>query len=229
MKLAAFVIDTIASSSGVVSTPSGYFKKVAELVRAAGGLFVADEVQPGFGRMGNNFWGYEVDEFIPDIVTMGKPMGNGHPLAATVTRTDIIERFSEQGGYFNTFGGYPVSCAAGLAVLDVIENENLQQNALDVGQHLIDGLAELAARHECIGDVRGSGLFLGVDLVNDRETRSPATDLASRTVNGLRDRGILTGSIGPSDNILKLRPPLVFSRENASYFLEIVDEVLAGA
>ncbi len=229
VKLAAFVIDTIISSSGVVSTPPGYFKKVAELVRAAGGLFVADEVQPGFGRMGNNFWGYEVDEFVPDIVTMGKPMGNGHPLAATVTRTDIVERFSEEGGYFNTFGGNPVSCAAGLAVLDVIENENLQKNALDVGQHLIDGLSELAARHECIGDIRGSGLFLGVDFVNDRETRSPATDLASQVVNGLRERGILTGSIGPSDNILKLRPPLVFSRENASYFLEIVDEVLAGA
>ncbi len=229
VKPAAFVIDTIISSSGIVSTPPGYMKKAAELMRAAGGLFVADEVQPGFGRMGNNFWGYEVDEFTPDIVTMGKPMGNGHPLAATVTRADIVERFSGMGGYFNTFGGNPVSSAAGLAVLDVIENENLQENALDVGQHLIDGLSELATRHDCIGDIRGSGLFLGVDLVNDRESRNPATELASRVVNGLREQGILTGSIGPSDNILKLRPPLVFSRENASYFLEIVDEVLEGA
>jgi 4-aminobutyrate aminotransferase-like enzyme len=156
-------------------------------------------------------------------------MGNGHPLAATVTRSDIVEPFARRGSYFNTFGGNPVSCAAGLAVLDVIETENLQRNALDVGQFLIDGLNDLAAHHACIGDVRGSGLFLAVDLVTDRETREPATDLASRVVNGLRKRGVLTGSIGPHDNILKLRPPMVFSRENAEYFLGIVDEVLAAA
>jgi len=224
---AAFVVDTIISSSGIVSPPPGYLKKAADIVRGAGGLFVADEVQPGFGRTGKNFWGYEADEFVPDIVTMGKPMGNGHPLAATVTRTDIVDRFSKGGSYFNTFGGNPVSCTAGLAVLDVIESENLQQNALEVGQFLIDGLNELATRHDCIGDIRGSGLFLAVDLVADRETREPATELASKVVNGLRDRGVLTGSIGPHDNILKLRPPMVFSRENADYFLGIVDEVLA--
>ena len=229
VKPAAFVVDTIISSSGVVSTPPGYMKKAAELIRAAGGLFVADEVQPGFGRMGKTFWGYEVDDFVPDIVTMGKPMGNGHPLAATVTRTDIAERFSKTGSYFNTFGGNPVSCAAGLAVLDVIENEKLQKNALDVGQHLIDGLTDLGARHESIGEIRGSGLFLGVDLVDDRDTRSPATDLTSKVVNGLRRQGILTGSIGPFDNIVKLRPPMSFSAENADYFLEIVDGVLSEA
>jgi 4-aminobutyrate aminotransferase-like enzyme len=225
---AAFVIDTIISSSGVVSPPPGYLSAAAEKIRAAGGLFVADEVQPGFARTGKHFWGFEADDFVPDIVTMGKPMGNGHPLSAVATRTDIVERFAERGQYFNTFGGNPVSCAAGLAVLDVIENENLQQNALDVGQYLVDGLNELAGRHECIGDIRGTGLFLAVDLVNDRETREPATELASAVVNGLRDRGVLTGSIGPHDNILKLRPPMVFSRENADYFLGIVDGVLAG-
>ncbi len=229
VKPAAFVVDTIISSSGVVSPPPGYLKKAAEIIRAAGGLFVADEVQPGFGRTGKNFWGFEADEFAPDIATMGKPMGNGQPLAATVTRTDIVERFSKKASYFNTFGGNPVSCAAGLAVLDVIETENLQQNALEVGQYLIDGLNDLATRHESIGDIRGSGLFLAVDLVNDRETREPATETTSRVVNGLRDRGILTGSIGPGDNILKLRPPMVFSTENADYFLGIVDEVLTGA
>ncbi len=229
VKPAAFVVDTIISSSGIVSPPPGYLKKAAELIRAAGGLFVADEVQPGFGRTGKNFWGYEADDFVPDIVTMGKPMGNGHPLAATVTRTDIVQRFSEKGSYFNTFGGNPVSCAAGLAVLDVIENEGLQQNALDVGRHLIDGLTELATRHESIGEIRGSGLFLGVDLVTDRDTRGPATDLASKVVNGLRRQGVLTGSIGPWDNILKLRPPMCFSIENADYFLEIVDGVLSEA
>ncbi len=163
------------------------------------------------------------------MLTMGKPMGNGHPLAATVARTDIVNNFSAKGSYFNTFGGNPVSCAAGLAVLDVIENENLQQNALAVGQHLIDGVTELATRHEGIGEIRGSGLFLGVDMVKDRETREPATDLASKVVNGLRERGILTGSIGPYDNILKLRPPMVFSTENADYFLEIVDGVLSDS
>ncbi len=229
VKPAAFVVDTIISSSGVVSPPPGYLKKAAEIIRAAGGLFVADEVQPGFGRTGKNFWGFEADEFAPDIATMGKPMGNGQPLAATVSRADIVERFSQKSDYFNTFGGNPVSCAAGLAVLDVIETENLQQNALEVGQYLIDGLNDLATRHESIGDIRGSGLFLAVDLVNDRETREPATETTSRVVNGLRDRGILTGSIGPGDNILKLRPPMVVSTENADYFLGIVDEVLTGA
>ncbi len=229
VKPAAFVVDTIISSSGVMAPPSGYLKKAAEIIRAAGGLFVADEVQAGFGRTGENFWGFEADQFAPDIATLGKPMGNGQPLAATVTRTDIVERFAEKTSYFNTFGGNPVSCAAGLAVLDVIEQENLQQNALDVGQHLADGLNELATRHERIGDIRGSGLFLAVDLVLDRRTREPATAMASRVVNGLRDRGILTGSIGPGDNILKLRPPMVFSKENADYFLGIVDEVLTGA
>ena len=229
VKPAAFVIDTIISSSGIVSPPPGYMSKAAEIIRAAGGLFVADEVQPGFGRTGKNFWGYEADDFVPDIVTMGKPMGNGHPLAATVARTDIVDRFSVKGSYFNTFGGNPVSCAAGLAVLDVLENENLQQNALAVGQYLIDGVTELATRHEGIGEIRGSGLFLAVDMVEDRETRDPATELASRVVNGLCERGILTGTIGPFDNILKLRPPMVFSTENADYFLEIVDGVLSDA
>jgi 4-aminobutyrate aminotransferase-like enzyme len=229
VKPAAFVVDTIISSSGVVSPPAGYLKKAAEIIRAAGGLFVADEVQPGFGRTGKNFWGFEADGFAPDIATMGKPMGNGQPLAATVTRKEIVERFSKKAHYFNTFGGNPVSCAAGLAVLDVIEKENLQQNALEVGQYLINGLNDLATRHQSIGDIRGSGLFLAVDLVNDRETREPATEMTSRVVNGLRDRGILTGSIGPGDNILKLRPPMVFSIENADYFLGTVDDVLTGA
>ena len=228
VKPAAFVVDTIISSSGVVSPPPGYLKKAAEIIRAAGGLFVADEVQPGFGRTGKNFWGFEADEIAPDIATMGKPMGNGQPLAATVTRTDIVERFSKKASYFNTFGGNPVSCAAGLAVLDVIETENLQLNALEVGRYLIGGLNDLATRHESIGDIRGSGLFLAVDLVNDRETREPATETTSRVVNGLRDRGILTGSIGPGDNVLKLRPPMVFSTENADYFLGIADDVLTG-
>jgi 4-aminobutyrate aminotransferase-like enzyme len=226
IRTAALVIDTIISSSGVVAPPPGYLSRIAEIVREAGALFVADEVQPGFGRTGRNFWGFEADPFEPDIVTMGKPMGNGHPLSAVATRREIVDAFAGHGRYFNTFGGNPVSCAAGLAVLDVIEAEGLQQNALEVGQTLVDGLWRLAEVHECIGDVRGTGLFLAVELVTDREARTPATDLAAVTVNGLRERGVLTGSIGPDDNILKLRSPLVLSTDDADYFLGILDEVL---
>ncbi len=226
VKLAAFIIDTIASSGGVVSPPPGYLSAVAEIVRNAGGLFIADEVQPGFGRTGRNFWGYQADGFVPDIVTMGKPMGNGHPLAGVVTRGGIVEEFAARGRYFNTFGGNPVSCAAGLAVLDVLEQEDLQQNALEVGQYLVDGLWTLAERHEVIGDVRGSGFFLGLELVEDRERKTPATDLTKRVLNELRERGLLTGSIGPDANILKLRCPMVFTRENADYALGIIDETL---
>jgi len=227
IKPAAFVTDTIISCSGVVSPPAGYLSKVAGIIRAAGGLFVADEVQPGFGRTGENFWGYEADDFVPDIVTMGKPMGNGHPLSAIVTRRELVDDFGKRSDYFNTFGGNPVSCAAGLAVLDVIENENLQQNALDVGRHIVDGLWNLAETHECIGDVRGTGLFLALELVTDRDERTPATELATKVINDLRDRGVLTGSIGPDANILKLRCPLVLSKADADYMLGILGDVLS--
>jgi 4-aminobutyrate aminotransferase-like enzyme len=226
---AAFVIDTIVSSGGVVATPPGYLSRIAEIVRSAGALFVADEVQPGFGRTGRNFWGYEVDDFVPDIVTMGKPMGNGHPLAATVARRDLVEQFSAETSYFNTFGGNPVSCAAGLAVLDVIENEGLQANALSTGLYLGDGLRDLAGSHEAIGDIRGDGFFKAVELVADRERKTPAPGLARRILEGLRSKGILAGLIGKDGNILKLRPPMVFDKVNADYFLGVLDEVMAGA
>ena len=226
VKPAAFVIDTIVSSSGVISPPSGYLGKVAKIIRNAGGLFIADEVQPGFGRTGKNFWGFEADDLVPDIVTIGKPMGNGHPIAGVVTRRDLVEDFSKKAHYFNTFGGNPVSCAAGLAVLDIIESENLQQNALDVGQYIIDGLSRLAEEYDCIGDVRGSGLFLALELVSDRETRTPATELAGSVVERLREHGVLTGSIGPDSNILKLRSPMTLSRDNAEYFLSALRDSL---
>ncbi len=226
IKPAAFIIDTIVSSGGVVAPPKGYLRKVAEIVRDAGAVFVADEVQPGFGRIGTNFWGFEADELVPDIVTMGKPMGNGHPISGVVARRELVEDFGDRGNYFNTFGGNPVSCAAGLAVLDVIENEGLQQNALEVGRYVVDGLWRLAEMRDCIGDVRGTGLFLALELVTDREAKTPATELTTKVVNGLRDRGVLTGSIGPDANILKLRPPLPFSRADAEYFLERLDRVL---
>jgi len=223
---AAFVIDTIISSGGVVKSPAGYLKNAAEIINDAGGLFIADEVQAGFARTGENFWGYEADDFVPDIVTVGKPMGNGHPVAATIVRSDLVDEFATHSNYFNTFGGNPVSCAAGLAVLDVIEEENLQDNALTTGQYLTEGLTELAAKHVAIGDVRGSGFFKAVELVADRETKEPAAQLTAYVVNQFRYRGILIGSIGPHDNILKLRPPMVFSQEHADFFLDILDDVL---
>ena len=228
IKPAAFVIDTIMSSGGVVAPPRGYLKKAAEIIRNAGGLFIADEVQPGFGRTGKHFWGYEADGLVPDIVTLGKPMGNGHPLAAIVSRRDIIEDFSSIGSYFNTFGGNPVSCAAGLAVLDVIEQEGLQENARIVGEYLTSGLHALAEKHTAIGDIRGTGLFIAVELIKDNESREPATAFTADVVNRLKDRGVLTGSIGPDANILKLRPPMVISRDDADYMLGILDDALAN-
>lgn len=228
IKPAAFVIDTIMSSGGVVAPPRGYLKKAAEIIRNAGGLFIADEVQPGFGRTGKHFWGYEADGLVPDIVTLGKPMGNGHPLAAIVSRREIIDEFSSIGSYFNTFGGNPVSCAAGLAVLDVIEQEALQANARIVGEYLTSGLRALAEKHTAIGDIRGTGLFIAVELIKDKESREPATAFTADVVNGLKDRGVLTGSIGPDANILKLRPPMVFSREDADYMLGNLDDALAN-
>jgi len=153
-------------------------------------------------------------------------MGNGHPIAGLVTRRDIVQDFSKKAHYFNTFGGNPVSCAAGLAVLDIIEREELQQNALNVGQYLVDGLWRLAEDHDCIGDVRGSGLFIALELVSDREARTPATDLAKNVVESLRERGILTGSIGPDSNILKLRSPMTLNTDNADYFLSALEDSL---
>jgi 4-aminobutyrate aminotransferase-like enzyme len=225
---AALVLDTIISSDGVVAVPPGYLTHAARAIRAAGGLFIADEVQPGFGRTGERFWGFELDNVVPDIVTMGKPMGNGYPLAATVTRSDIVQTFARQTRYFNTFGGNPVAAAAGLAVLDVIQAEQLQENALEIGRHLVAGLERLAGRHEHLGDVRGTGLFLAVDLVDDRDSRNPAADYADRIVEALRHEGVLTNTIGRHDNILKLRPPMVISRQNADMFLAILARVLSA-
>jgi 4-aminobutyrate aminotransferase-like enzyme len=226
---AAFIADTIMSSGGVIAPPPDYLASVAEIVRSAGALFIADEVQPGFGRTGRNFWGYQAAGFIPDLVTMGKPMGNGHPLAGVVARSELVAGFGSGGDYFNTFGGNPVSCAAGLAVLDVLDEEDLQQNALEVGQHLVDGLWRLAEHHAAIGDVRGSGFFLGVELVEDRTTKAPATALTRTIVNGLRERGLLVGSTGPDANVLKLRCPMVFSHENADFALGLIDDCLRRA
>jgi 4-aminobutyrate aminotransferase-like enzyme len=184
-------------------------------------------VQTGFGRLGTHFWGFETQQVIPDIVVLGKPIGNAFPLAAVITTPEIAASFADGMEFFSTFGGNPVACAAGFAVLDVLREENLQQNALEVGNHLKKSLEVLQTKYPIIGDVRGSGLFLGIDLVNDRDTRTPAPDQATYITNRLRDRGILTGTDGPHHNVLKLRPPLIFTKQDADLFSATLDSTLA--
>lgn len=223
---AAFIVDTIFSNEGLPTVPDTYLEKAVARVRQAGGMFVADEVQPGFGRLGSHFWGFDKHGVVPDIATMGKPMGNGYPVSAVVTSADVIESFQNDSHYFNTFGGTPVACAAALAVLEVIEQEDLQAHALETGKYLLDGLRELATNQPLIGDIRGSGLFLGIDLVRNQESREPATDETHKAVNLLRKQGVLIGSTGQYDNILKIRPPMVFSKENADLLLQKLQLVL---
>jgi 4-aminobutyrate aminotransferase-like enzyme/Ser/Thr protein kinase RdoA (MazF antagonist) len=226
--LAAMFVDPAFTSDGVLCPPPEYLREAVRAVRQAGGLLVADEVQAGHGRYGDQLWSFHASGIEPDIVTMGKPMGNGHPVAAIVTRPDIVDRFAARTEFFSTFGGNPVACAAALAVLDVIEDEGLMANAAEVGDHLREGLGELMGRHELIGDVRGKGLMTGVELVGDRSTRDPAAMEADAVVNGLRDRGILIGWTGPAGNVLKIRPPLVFAREHADLLVGALDEVLSS-
>jgi 4-aminobutyrate aminotransferase-like enzyme len=229
LKLAAFYCDTIFSSDGIFSHPPGFLAEAVDVVHKAGGLFIADEVQPGFGRTGTHMWGFLRHDVAPDMATIGKPMGNGQPIAGVVTRPELVEAFGHRTRYFNTFGGNPVSCAAGLAVLEVIEREGLMDNAYAVGIHLHDGLRQLADRHAAIGDIRGTGLFIGVELVRDRATKEPDPETTARLVNGLRERRILISAAGPGANVLKIRPPLVFTKANADMFLEAVDAVLSAS
>jgi len=219
LRPAAFIVDTIFSNEGLPTVPAGYLAKAVDIAREAGALFIADEVQPGFGRTGGHFWGFEKHGVIPDIATMGKPMGNGYPVSAVVTSGAVVDAFARYSHYFNTFGGSPVACAAGLAVLEVIEREGLQANALETGSYLLEGLSELASVTPLIGDVRGGGLFIGIELVVDKDSREPATAETAQAVNLLRQQGVLIGSTGRYDNILKIRPPLVFSPEHADVLL----------
>ncbi|MEX1262920.1 MAG: aminotransferase class III-fold pyridoxal phosphate-dependent enzyme [Actinomycetota bacterium] len=224
---AMVLMDTGFTSDGIPMPPPEYLKGVLRRAREAGALFVADEVQAGFGRLGT-LWGFEAAGIVPDVVTLGKPMGNGHPIAAVVTRREVIERFESKREFFSTFGGNPVACAAGLAVLDVLEDEDLPRHAVEVGDHLRVGLRELAERHDVIGDVRGMGLLTGVELVRDRGRREPAAGETAAVANAMRDRGILIGTTGPDGNVLKIRPPLVFAHEHADRLVSTLDEVLAA-
>jgi 4-aminobutyrate aminotransferase-like enzyme len=196
-------------------------------VRAAGGICVADEVQTGLGRVGTHMWAFETQNAMPDIVTIGKPSGNGHPLAAVVTTPEIARSFANGMEYFNTFGGNPVSCAVGLAVLDVLEAEGLQQNAQRVGARLLGRLADAMQRHALIGDVRGRGLFIGIELVLDRDTREPAGAHSACVAERMRDLGILLSTDGPFHNVLKIKPPLVFTESDADRLVDTLVRVLA--
>jgi 4-aminobutyrate aminotransferase-like enzyme len=229
VKVAALIVDTIFSSDGVYADPAGFLALAVDAVRRAGGVFIGDEVQPGFGRTGDAMWGFQRHGVVADLVIMGKPMGNGLPIAGLVAKPEVLKDFALRARYFNTFGGNPVSCAAGLAVLEVLERERLQQNAKTVGSYMMQGLNGLAKRYRQIGQVRGAGLFIGVDLVKDRETHEPDPAFAIRLVNGLKKRFILIGASGPEGHVLKIRPPLPFSRDNADQFLNAVDDTLREA
>src|SRR5262249_203205 len=223
---AAFIAETLPSVGGQIVFPPGYLAEVYAACRTSRVVCIADEVQVGFGRLGKHFWGFGSQAVVPDIVVLGKPIGNGFPLAAVITTPEIAQSFANGMEFFSTFGGNPVACAAGLAVLDVLRDQDLQQNALTAGKELITALRDLQTCHALMGDVRGSGLFLGLDLVRNRKTREPAPQQASYIVNRLRELGILTGTDGPHHNVIKLRPPLIFSRADAELFVRTLDQVL---
>ena len=223
----AFLAESAPGTAGQVIPPPGYLTGAYEAARRAGAVVIADEVQIGLGRVGTHWWGFEVDGALPDIVTMGKPLGNGHPLGAVVTTRAVADAFVNGMEYFNTFGGNPVSAAVGLAVLDVIEDEHLRERAADLGARFLNGLRELAARHACIGDVRGLGLYLGIVLVRDRATREPAPELATTLVEGAVQRGILLSVDGPAHDVIKIKPPLVIKAADIDRTVETLDEILA--
>jgi 4-aminobutyrate aminotransferase-like enzyme len=222
----AMMLCPYFANEGFPDLVEGWLKPTVELVKRRGGLLIADEIQPGFGRLGSHMWGYQAAGIQPDIVTLGKPMGNGHPVGALVTSQDILAQFRGSSKYFNTFGGNPVSCAAAMATLQVLQDENLMQNAARVGAFAKVGLEKLASKHDVIGDVRGSGFFFGVELVLDRKTKSPASAYAKRMANALRERGMLMSFIGIHYNVLKMRPPMPFSIEHADMMLSALDDAL---
>jgi 4-aminobutyrate aminotransferase-like enzyme/Ser/Thr protein kinase RdoA (MazF antagonist) len=224
--VAAFICESVISCGGQITLPPGYLAEAARQVRAAGGLYIADEVQTGCGRQGVHFWAFQEHGVVPDIVTVGKPIGNGHPLGVVVTTKAIADAFANGMEYFNTFGGNPVSCAMGLEVLRVISDEGLQQNALETGAYLSQGLRELAGKHPIIGDIRGPGLFIGFELVRDAQTLAPAALEAAYLANRMRELGILMSTDGPLHNVLKIKPPMVFSRKDADFLLEMLGKVL---
>ncbi len=222
---AGLLFCPIFANEGVPDVPDGYLQKVANYVRAAGGTLIFDEVQSAFGRTGA-MWAHDIAAVTPDILTLGKPMGNGHPLAAAICRQDLCDEFRDTNMYFNTFGGNPVSCAVGLAVLEVIEQENLLENVKTVSQYLRQGLLDLQKQYNLIGDVRNSGLFFAVELVDDPHSKAPAVGVTRQIVNQMKERGVLISRIGKHDNILKLRPPISFSTQHADLLLDNLQQTI---
>jgi len=222
----AFFCESAPGCGGQIILPTGYLSEAFAHARGAGVVCVADEVQTGFGRAGSHFWMFETGDAVPDIVTLGKPMGNGHPVAAVVTTREIAASFDNGMEYFNTFGGNPVSCAAALAVIDVIAEEKLQDKALELGGLFLEGLEELKTRHPVIGDVRGQGLFIGVELVSDRDSLAPAPQAAARVIEDMKTRGVLMSTDGPLRNVLKIKPPMVITRADVDKTVNALDESL---
>ena len=227
IRFAGLVADSIFSSDGIYPGEPGFMAEAIANVRKAGGVFIADEVQPGFARTGERMWGFERHGLVPDMVVMGKPMGNGYPIGGVAVKPDLLETFGATSGYFNTFGGNPVAAAAGLAVLETLEAENLQANALEIGAYLLTELEAVAQRFKRVGDVRGKGLYLGVELVRDRKSKKQDRAATTRVVDMLRDRNILVGIAGPHGNILKIRPPLCFARDHADLLVKGLSDSLA--
>ena len=223
--IAAFICEPIVGCGGQIPLAAGYLAKVYDAIRSQGGICISDEVQTGFGRLGDVFWGFEQHQVQPDIVVIGKPMGNGHPMGAVITTESISNSFEQGVEFFSSFGGNPVSCAIGKAVLEVIESEKLQENALKCGQYYKSLFKELQSKHACIGDVRGSGLFLGIELID--ELGKPNTNLAQYIKNELRNNHILISTDGPSNNVIKTKPPMVFTKENALQVVEEIDRVIS--
>jgi 4-aminobutyrate aminotransferase-like enzyme len=219
-KLAALITDCAHTSDGIFTDPVGYMKAVVEEVHAAGGVYIADEVQAGFARLGESMWGFSRHGVLPDIVTMGKPMGNGLPISGVVFRPEVSDEFGQNVRYFNTFAGSSIPVAAGAAVLDVFEQENVQQRVLENGTALRSGLEQITRDSPYVAEVRGSGLYVGVELVKDRETREPDRVLAEDVINDLRDRRVLISGAGKAANVLKIRPPLAFTSADVTRFLE---------
>lgn len=226
--LSAILLCPIFANEGFPKLPAGFLDRIAKRVHEAGGVVIADEVQPGFGRTGAAMWGHQYSGFLPDILTMGKPMGNGHPIGGVVTTPEIMHVFRTKNMYFNTFGANPVSCAAGMAVLDVLEFENLLANAADVGAYAKDKLQALTRKYDFLGDVRGAGLFFGVEFIEPGPKLKAQPKLAKVAMNRMRENGVIMGLIGRYDNLFKIRPPMPFSRANADHLFEVMDHVMGG-
>lgn len=224
---AALIVCPLFLNEGFPAQAEGWLRPAAEAVRRAGGLLICDEVQAGFGRCGSHFWGHQKQGVVPDIVTMGKPMGNGHPVAGLVTRPEIMARFRGSFRYFNTFGGNPVSCAAAMAVLEELQEKDLQANAARIGRLAHERLSDLARRYEVIGDVRQSGMVFGAEFVLDRDSKAPAAAYADRVVNRMRQRGIILSKLGRHKNTLKIRPPMPFGEDHLDLLMTTLDAVLA--